>query len=495
MKFWHRICIGVFVVFILAFDAGAFYLTVYAYNFNRRSETDSGIREQGVVLSSITSRITSAETFYPDTPDNEERLLAVIRPLADFYSRQGVLLALYNKSYEIYADIPDIDIEMLNLSNTQEKNIMETTINGMRHVIVASKIPGYEHLTFIYARNISQIDSFRADVGRAFVIMNAVVMLFLGCAIYLVIKWLTRPIAELTTITAEIANGAYEKRASTNRNDELGELAISFNRMADSVQENMEDLTKSAIDRQQFIDDLTHEIKTPLTSILGYSEYLQNAKSTEEERIVAAGHLHKMALRLKSLSDKLLDITFLRGESIKFSPVNVSILFNELKDIVSPVLTDRNLRLVVSSNIAHINGDETLLLSLLVNLVENAARASEEGASIIVNAYKKQHKDADVSVSDASAGFGGEAIDASVIVDSGISVIEVVDNGCGMDKREIEKITTPFYRIDKSRSRKYGGVGLGLNIVSRIVALHGAKIDIISNPGKGTAVRIYFSDL
>ncbi|MCL2060259.1 MAG: HAMP domain-containing histidine kinase [Oscillospiraceae bacterium] len=464
MKFWHKIFFGTLLIFIIAFDAGAFFLTSYSYDFIRQSEAETGIREQGVILSSVISRITSTASIYPDAPSNQERLIAVMRPLADYYKSQGVLLALFDGDTEVYADIPYINSELLDIHNTRDMKIAEETINGSRHIVVASRLSDYPHLTFVYARDISQIDDFRVDVKRVFIIMNILVLAFLGASIYLLLKRLTKPIAELKTVAVEIAGGEYKKRASTDRSDELGALADSFNRMADSVVEQMARLTKAAEDKQQFIDDLAHEIKTPLTSILGYSEYLQNAKSTEEDRIVAAGHLRQMALRLKNLSDKLLDIAFMRGENIAFRQVDVTALFSALSEIMRPILAPRNLNLIVLTDIAQINGDETLLLSMLQNLVENASRASNEGADIKVRAYYDN-----------------------------CPVIEVSDNGCGMEQQEIEKITAPFYRVDKSRSRNFGGVGLGLSIVSQIAALHGAKIEIESHLGEGTTIKIYFT--
>ena len=109
-------------------------------------------------------------------------------------------------------------------------------------------------------------------------------------------------------------------------------------------------------------------------------------------------------------------------------------------------------------------GDETLLLSLLANLVENAARASKEGGAVKVKAYDKEDN----------------------------PIIEVIDSGHGMEQEEIEKITAAFYRVDKSRSHDFGSVGLGLSIVSQIIALHNAKLEIDSVPNIGTTIRICF---
>lgn len=466
MKFWQKIFLWTLVIFILAFDAGAYTLTIYSYNFNRQRETENGIREQSIILSSVTSRIANAEAIYTDASNNKERLAAILRPLTDYYKPQGVLLALFDGETEVYSDIEDINQQLLHLESTQNKNIMDGLSGGKRYVFVASQLPGYPYLTFVYARDISQIDDFRKDVSCVFVIMNIIVVVFMGVAIYLLLRYMTRPIDELNKMTTEIAGGAYNKRVALNRADEFGNLGNNFNLMADSVEKNMERLTKTAEDRQQFIDDLSHEMKTPITSILGYTEYLQNARSTEEDCEIAICHLHDAALRLKNLSGKLMELAYLRGEKIKLQSVNVPELLSALTDMTRPIFTDRQLTFNTQTTITEISGDETLLLSMLTNLVENAAKASKPCSTITVRAYKTDYP-----------------------------VIEVSDTGQGMEQSEIHKITIPFYRVDKSRSRKFGGVGLGLSIVSQIVTLHGAQLEIDSIPGAGTTVRIHFATL
>ena len=475
MKLWLKIFIGTLIIFIFAFNAGVLYLTIYSYNFNRQTETDNSIREQEIIKSTVTGRLANAESFFPDAPTNSERLVAIIDPLANFYSPQGVLLTLYYDGLNVYGDIPNIrhivfddvanvrqiESELLNLDNTQSKNIVEVTIDGKRHVLVASKLPDYPHLTLLYARDISQVDIFRTIIGRVFAIINIFVLSFLGISIYLLLKHITKPISKLTTVTVDMANGAYEKRVDVNSSDELGVLADSFNRMADSIEEQMSMLKKSAEDKQQFIDDLTHEIKTPMTSILGYSEYLHSAKSTEEERIVAAAHLYDMTLRLEALSEKLLDLAYSRDENIEWETVYVPGLFDELTMMMHPKLAPRNLELLVFPELTYITGDKMLILLMLQNLVENAAKASNDGAVITMRTHMEDHP-----------------------------VIEVRDTGCGMEKHDVERIMAPFYRVDKSRSRKHGGVGLGLSIVSQIAALHDARVEIESEPGFGTIVKI-----
>ena len=121
--------------------------------------------------------------------------------------------------------------------------------------------------------------------------------------------------------------------------------------------------------------------------------------------------------------------------------------------------------MTMQANISELEGDEVLLLSMLANLVENAAKASLPQGRITVCACRQ----------------------------AGCRVLWVRDEGHGMKADEIQKITEPFYRVDKSRSRKLGGVGLGLSIVSQVAELHGAKLEIESAPGNGTTVRICFT--
>jgi signal transduction histidine kinase len=470
MKFWQKIFLGTMIVFIIAFDAGAFFLTSQSYDFMRERETESAIREQSVILSSVANRIANAEKIYPDAPKSKERLRAVIEPLAEYYLEQGVRLALFNGGAEIYADMQGVDEEMLDLKDAESKKVADRTVGDVRYLLISSGLPDYPDLVFVYARDISGLDTFRSNVSRAFWLMSAVVLVLLGVSVYLLLRRMTRPIRELDRTAAGIAGGAYEKRAFVDSGDELGRLGESFNRMADSVEENIAALTKTAEDKQEFIDDLTHEIKTPMTSILGYAEYLRNAKSSEEERIAAAENLCRAARRLEALSAKLSELTLLRGETIALATVNIPALFEALSDLMRPDLDARGLKLVTRADAVAVAGDETLLLSALANLTENAARASKAGDEITVSSYDE--------------GFSEE--DSSV-------VIEVTDHGRGVKQEELERITAPFYRVDKSRSRAFGGMGLGLSIVERIVRLHCAKLEIASREGKGTTARIHFT--
>ena len=468
MKFWQKIFVGTLIIFMLVFSASALVLTAYTYDFNKQQETETALREHNVIVSLLSNRISSIEQNYHDLAYNEERLMAIMQPIAEYYGQQGGLFALFCGKDETFSNIPALDTGLLtDLEGTKNISTVDVIVDDKRYMLVASIVADYPHLVFVYARDSSYLDDFRKDVSHVFVAINAAVLALIAVSVYLMLKHMTRPITKLNKATAEIANGAYDERVEINSGDEFEQLGQSFNLMADSVEGNIERLAKSAEEKQEFIDDLTHEIKTPLTSILGYAEYLQYAKSSDEERMAATENLYQAAVQMKHLSEKLLELVLLRDEKPDLKPVDIASLFEDLANLLRTSLGARNLSLEANADVAYVTGDKTLLLSLLANLVENAAGASKPGSAITVRAFIVYEKD-------------------------GV-VLEVSDTGLGMDEEEIKKITAPFYRVDKSRSRANGGMGLGMSIVAQIVSLHGAEMRIESQPGAGTKVQIRFT--
>jgi HAMP domain-containing protein len=154
-------------------------------------------------------------------------------------------LVLLDGNEEIYSDVGDaqvIDEEILAPGDERSKNIAERVVpfeNGTRYLFISSRLPDYPSLTFVYARDISRLDDFGKSIRDAFWLINAVVLLLLGVSVYLLLRRVTRPITKLSLVAAEIADGAYGKRVDVMGDDELGRLGESFNRMADSVEENI----------------------------------------------------------------------------------------------------------------------------------------------------------------------------------------------------------------------------------------------------------------
>lgn len=291
----------------------------------------------------------------------------------------------------------------------------------------------------------------------------------MSCAIVIafillvVVKMLLHPLRRVNEGTREIAQGNYRKRIEMKGHDELSELARNMNSMAEAVETNVRALEDVAEDRKHFIDNLSHEMKTPLTSILGFSDLLQIKKDiTEESRIEYAGIIKEEASRMRTLSGKLMELITVGEAKLEWHQENMQSLFQEIGVSLKVVADSHKMHLSCEAEEGFLCVDRELFKSLLYNLVDNAIKASQEGGNIWVRGEFEKHW----------------------------FFIEVKDEGVGIPKEEIEKITQAFYMVDKARSRASGGAGLGLALCAEIVSAHRGKMRFQSQLGEGTRVLI-----
>ena len=197
-----------------------------------------------------------------------------------------------------------------------------------------------------------------------------------------------------------------------------------------------------------------------MTSIIGYADLIRTQSLDEEETMSAANYIFSEGKRLESLSLKLLELQVMQNQMIRRTKTDVSGLIGSLLRHLRPVYADAHIRLQCRCEPGEAMLDADLVSSLLINLLDNAGKAMEQGGNICV-------------VSDWTEGF---------------CRIRVMDNGCGMPPEALRHITEAFYRVDKSRSRAQGGAGLGLALCEQIVRLHGGTLQFASRVGNGTCV-------
>lgn len=304
------------------------------------------------------------------------------------------------------------------------------------------------------------------------VFLLAVVGIWIYRSIYRVME----PLEGLNRAAAQIAKGEYGIRIvqkcvsargenGTLQTDEIAEVAENFNRMAEKVEEHVAKMAEANEKQRQLLGSLAHEIKTPITAIIGHADMLLTIRLKEEKRTDALLFILKEGKRLSRLSEKMLKLAGLYGEpgaGTQIRQTDIGTLFEKLKSRTLVLLRDKriSLHLHVTPESLKKSLDEDLMLSLLVNLVDNAGKASQTDGSIIVSADEN--------------GF------------------TVEDFGKGIPKQEIDRVTEAFYMADKSRTSDSGGAGLGLTLCQQIVRIHGGKLVIESDEGKGTKVYVYF---
>lgn len=285
------------------------------------------------------------------------------------------------------------------------------------------------------------------------IIFLLVVALFLLCMV--VAGYFTRKILEPIEYLAN--NLDEEKRIET-----YSELTPFMN----TIYKQHEDIIKSARMRQDFTANVSHELKTPLTSISGYSELIENGMATDDDIRRFAKEIHKNSSRLLTLINDIIRLSELDATDVSrtFEPINLYTIAETCVNMLQINAEKHNVTLTFEGTPAEVMSTKEMMEELVYNLCDNAIRYNNENGTVHVSLSKK-----------------AQAV-----------VLSVKDTGIGIPKKHQERIFERFYRVDKSRSKSTGGTGLGLAIVKHIVVQSNAKIELNSDKGIGTEIKIIF---
>lgn len=310
------------------------------------------------------------------------------------------------------------------------------------------------------AYDISSIYATREQQLRTFIWIFLI--LISACAVFSCILsyFLTRPLIHLSKASKEIASGNYQCRSRIQTNDEVGSLSRDFDSMADHLLYHIDELNAAMERQNQFIGNFTHELKTPMTSIIGYADLLRSQTLSEEDALDAANYIFSEGKRLERLSMTLLDIFVADREKVTFSLISPAELIAELVLHRREAFVRQNIILEMECEEGTCYLEPDLVTSLLVNLLENARRSISGNGWIRITCR---------------------------MTEEGCQ-ITVADNGRGIPEDSLSHITEAFYRVDKSRSRAQGGAGLGLTLCIKIAELHNGAIHFESEEGIGTTV-------
>lgn len=292
--------------------------------------------------------------------------------------------------------------------------------------------------------------------GRVFILLVAL------CALlsYGLSYALTRPLTKLSEASRDIASGWLFRRVSIHTADEIGRVARDFNAMAETLEQNITELEASVARQKRFTGSFAHEVKTPMTAIIGYADLIRGGTLEEDEQRQAANFIFTEGRRLERLSQKLLQLQMQQNAEAELSPAQPAALLEALAAQWAPVYEEQGVSLF------HRGEDGTCLLepelvkTLLINLWDNARKAGAKRITV-----------------------------RSAMLPDGCR-FTVQDDGQGIPPEALSHLTEAFYRVDRSRSRTLGGVGLGLSLCQEIAALHGGAIRFESELGRGTTVTV-----
>lgn len=401
--------------------------------------------------------------------DDEDTVAEISGTIADSMEQKENTYRIYRDNKVLYKS------GSLAVENNIMEQLSESTNSGYETVPADNRV----YVVFMcmsecngkvyYLETIKDITEIYIERDSFYYQYCAAIAVLIGCTGVIVLilsHMLTKSIVELSDTAKKFANGDYGVRTQVKNGDEIGRLAYDFNVMADSLEAKIEELVKTARKQEDFSAAFAHELKTPLTSIIGYAEMLRTMELDREETIEAADYIYSEGKRLEVLSRKLLELVAMERNNYDFKKIPAENIVKEAAKINYAMLEKGNIELLLEIEHGYIYGEYDLLVSLFVNLIDNARKAVAENGKIFITGKNEAE---------------------------GYEII-VRDEGCGIPDTEIEKITEAFYMVDKSRARKEGGAGLGLSLCSKIVRMHNADWTIKSAQGKGTEVIIRFPE-
>lgn len=314
------------------------------------------------------------------------------------------------------------------------------------------------------SRSVADIVANRQSMYSRYRIGVLLVAVLVGSVLLLVLFLVMRNMQKLSRAARQFARGRYDVRVNIKSTDEIGMLASDFNWMANAMNTQMAQLQNEVRRQEEFTAAFAHELKTPLTSIIGYADTIRQMELSPEETDMCADYIFRQGKRLQSLSYKLLDMAMAGQQEVTYREIFVPEFLQEVAKTVEVSLGEKQMTLHVQAQEGFIYGDRDLLSSLFINLIDNGRKASEAGKSIWITGKN---------------------------VPGGYSIV-VQDEGRGLPPEELSRITEAFYMVDKSRARKEGGAGLGLALCQKIVELHQAGWQFESEPGKGLRITVMF---
>jgi signal transduction histidine kinase len=470
MKFFWKIFFSTMLIAVAFFSIGTYYLIFSSFQYALDREISTAYKENEMIMYSLNSEIQGV--FERNIVEKESETFFV-----EQWVKQNVGLITLNTNKEtLPVRVSNIDNKTLyqfKWDKTDNKLVDKlpsksrgyevVLVDGNYFVHTAAPFNIQNVTIFIESyRNVTVLFDTRAEQHRNCITLT-IIMLVIGTGVVLLVSsWLTKPIQQLSKASKQFAAGDFSKRVKIHSQDEIGELAKDYNIMAEQLEVLVQEL-KSAADRQElFVSSFAHELKTPLTSIIGYADMLRSKIMEPEQILLSANYIYEEGRRLETLSMKLMELIILKNDTLIFKKVNAVSFLNSVAQIVQPILEREKITFLVSSEQAQIYIDPDLLKTVCLNLIDNARKSINESGIIKLSGKLEP---------------------------SGYS-ITVSDNGCGVEEAELSRITEAFYTVDKSRARSQGGVGLGLSICSEIIQLHEAKLDFVSQFGEGTSARI-----
>lgn len=461
--FPSRASIQTWMIMTFVFFVGTAVLAVSLYiAFVLRNEVQIAYRQ---TMAQQTSWVAA---FIEDADPGQDRLeviqavsrfgelrVTVIQPDSTVIDvENGVLLA---------AGEPDLGPELNFHSEVAEIRFSERSVRGQTYYYSAVRNPA-SGMTVRVGRPQLLLFALVRRMQLTLIVAMAMALLLAIFGSWIAAEQVTRPLQSIRNSAWSISEGHLDKEIHVDsRAAEFQDLAKSLNRMSDTFKEKIDELERLARLQNEFIGNVSHEVRNPIFAVGGYLEALASGGLSDERRRFYAEKGLANLERLNNLFNDLIEIARLeyREDLIKTSVFDLRDLVWDVYELLASKAAEKNIELEIDTNSTFVRADERRMRQVLINLIDNAIAYSDTGK--VECRYNRR----------------GQKVR-----------IQIRDTGKGIPAEHLERVFERFHRVDPDRSRKSGGSGLGLSIVKQILAAHGETISVESEPGSGT--RFWF---
>ena len=472
MNLFWKLFLSIIVCVLLGVCSGSVILIQYSFQTSINSQTEDAYKENDILYFSLNRDLARTTDMIFKETNQQEILLQIAQSIASQTVTDNILFGIYGENgHSIYTSNPsavpaDIDTAPIRDSLTEDmRGHIFLSQNNTKYVNCIRTIQ-IENLTCYLAtyKDVTTTFENKERQYHTFRFITIIVLIFCFIAIFIISAWMIFPIRRLSIATKKIASGNYQVLVPIKGNDEISMLAQNFNQMAIQLNENMEELKDKTRRQELFTNNFAHELKTPLTSMIGYADIIRSKKLSEENTILYANQIVMDGKRLEAMSMKLMDLIVLKKQDFTFRKISMKEFFDTVADTIRPIMKAHHITFDMNVENIDLYIEADLMKTVCINLIDNARKS--------IPANRK-----------------GRIEVVGYSIPNGYDIC-VLDNGCGMEAEELSKITEAFYMVDKSHSRAKGGAGLGLTICNEIIALHHGILKIKSEPEKGTAVHV-----
>ena len=458
--FWQLYCSMVLIT-ALACSIGGYVLIDTQFRASLDREVSALYEENDLLRYALAQELA----FHPLY--SRQELAAAAKGISISTSRGTVAFRLSGEDGETLGGSGQLAVEAAPLTASlpqgQRGWVMDALGDGRAYLHAASPLALEDGVLYLEnCREISSLFQDRSEQYQSFFTLVLALTGAVGALSLAVAAMLLRPLGRLSAATRRIAEGDLDQRVAVQGDDEIAQLSADFNVMAHRIRRQVQELRDAARRQEDFIGSFAHEIKTPLTSIIGYADLLRSRPATEAQVREGAGYIFSEGRRLEALSRKLLDLVVLDRQDFPLRPVPLDTFLNRVGGAMAPALEQAGIRLTVRAQPAAALMEPDLMETVCLNLLDNARKAMESGGDLLLEG----------------------------LLEEGGPLIRVTDSGKGIPAEELSRVTEAFYMVDKSRSRAQGGAGLGLALCRRIVDLHGGTLELESRSGEGTRATV-----